>query len=357
MNPRLVSAGGAGFLAELTDGVALALPSHASTWADQILDYSRRRQIIDHAIKLQTEAADTTRDIGDIVSGNQKNIDRVLESTVIGAQSPEDLVFGYMEYLETLQRRGGSNLPTPFYNLNSHMGGLYAPEVTIIAARPSVGKTAMALNMAEYLARKKRGVGLFSLEMAAYGLMNRIYADRAGVDASVFRSGKFEDDHWKAIYAYTDKFQKLPMRIWDKPSLTPSQFRNQCRAWKREINMDVAFIDYLQLMGSDSRGASREREVAEASRAIKTCAMEFDIAIVLLSQLNREADKTSKPLLSQLRESGAVEQDADNILFIVPDKKTDPESPYCPCEINVAKAETAAWDRSTCCTTDRMCDF
>jgi replicative DNA helicase len=214
--------------------------------------------------------------------------------------------------------------------------------MVILAARTGCGKTALAINLLTHVAGiEGKPTGIFSLEMSQELICNRIFSSQCDVSLSRFRSGRFDYDEWRRIYEYGDTFKQLPLRINDQAGLRPTQFRERARVWKQQHDVQFLVLDYLQLMDPDRRSDKREREVAEASKLIKQTAVELGIPILVLCQLNREADKTGKPLLSQLRESGAIEQDADIILFIHPWQQ-DPSQRNVVVDMSVGKSRNSA---------------
>lgn len=313
----LGKAGGAVYLAELADSPVS--PAHAKHHAEIVLAMARRRAMIDLGQGMLETAYDPTADSGEYAARAQEIIDQVLEDRVnVPAQRPSAVAHEAYAYAERMQQGHGDLLKSSIYELNSLIGGYGPGEVTVLAARPGMGKTALALCEAGYFMKKEAAGGIFSLEMRASQLALRMFAQRGGVNAQRFRDGEFTDEDMRSILDATAWLSGLDgrLRLWDRPGLTPQELRAQVRKWKREIGIRWIIVDYLQLMRPDIRSGSREQDVAEVSRALKNIALEYEVAVLCLAQLNREADKTKRPLLSQLRESGAVEQDADIIMFI-----------------------------------------
>lgn len=196
-------------------------------------------------------------------------------------------------------------------------GGWRGGQLVILAARPAMGKTAVALHFAQAAARADVPVCIFSLEMPATQLGGRMLVGASGVNARAFRSGAVSTEDWKRIEPGAARLGELPVTIIDTPSISMPAIRAQCRVLQRQGRCGMVVIDYLQLTAPDSdKRNNREREVAEMSRAAKVLAKELDVPVILLSQLSREAEKDAKPQLSHLRESGAIEQDADMVIFI-----------------------------------------
>ncbi len=333
--------GGAMYLTKMMDSVAS--PSHALEWAKELRVYSQRRTLIQAGAAMMDQAADLGTDPRTVALDGQNVIQHVLDEHSDGQSCrPEDFVNEWVDRLESLQTQGGPLIKTQYRELNNILAGLFPKEQTVLAGRPSTGKTALGINIIEHAITKGIGCGIFSLEMDKFALMdrfassNKISQPGAEVEAMRFRDGKFTDGDWQRVYAFAENIRHAPVRMWDRPSLTPTDFYVQCRLWKREIGMQLVILDYLQLMEPDHRGSSREREISEMSRSINCAIKELDLHILLLCQLNRESEKSKKPMLSHLRESGSLEQDADNVLFIVPWKAEEGQT-MVPVELDVAK--------------------
>lgn len=315
----LVRAGGPVYLAELASSpISVANARHH---VGIVRGVAQRRAMIELGMGLCDAAFDPTASPTEFAAHAQKTIDAVLEDRVnVPSQLPSQVAFDALAYVERLKGGHGDLIKSSIYDLNALIGG-YAPgETCVLAGRPGAGKTAFALCEAAHALDKGVPGGIFSLEMRSVQLALRLFARQGGVDAQRFRDGDFTDTDMTKVMGGVHWLGQLDphLRLWDRPGLTIQEFRSQVRKWKREIGIRWVIIDYLQLMRADQRCSSREQEVAEVSRAIKNTALEYDVAVICLAQLNRDADKTKRPLLSQLRESGAVEADADIILFLVP---------------------------------------
>jgi replicative DNA helicase len=218
------------------------------------------------------------------------------------------------------QKEGLSGVPSGFTALDRITSGWQRTDLVIIAARPSMGKTAFVLSMAREMAvGHNKSVALFSLEMSSIQLVTRLIAAETELGSQKLKSGRLEDWEWEHLNRKISSLDKAPIFIDDTPALSIFEFRAKCRRLKMQYDIEVVIVDYLQLMtaGSDSRG-SREQEVSMISRSLKAIAKELNIPILALSQLNRsvESREGKRPQLSDLRESGAIEQDADLVLFI-----------------------------------------
>lgn len=216
-----------------------------------------------------------------------------------------------------------TGLATGFYDLDYKTAGLQKSDLILIAARPSMGKTAFALNIAEFAAvSRKVPTAIFSLEMSRIQLVNRILSMNAKVDAHAMRIGQIKDEEWSRVAESMSMIGDSPLFIDDTSGISIGELRSKCRKLKTEKNLGLVIIDYLQLMSSGRRTESRQLEISEISRSLKSLAREIECPVIALSQLNRsvEARDDKRPLLSDLRDSGAIEQDADVVMFIYRDE-------------------------------------
>ena len=225
-----------------------------------------------------------------------------------------------------------TGLATGFTELDRKTAGMHPGDLIIVAGRPSMGKTALALNVAVNAARSREGikVAIFSLEMPKEQLASRMLCSEARVDASLVRTGRLHRDDWPLLVRAAGEISELPLWIDDTPGLSMMELRAKARRLKVEKELDLVIVDYLQLMRSGSRSESREQEISEISRSLKALAKELSLPVMALSQLNRGVEtrgtKDKRPQLSDLRESGAIEQDADTIIFVYRDEVYDRES-------------------------------
>jgi len=337
----LDAAGGPVYLAELASSPVSA--ANARHHVDIIRALARRRAVVEMAQGLFDTALDPTKDPAEFAAVAQQTIDQILEDRVnVVTQRPSQVAMEAYAYTERMQQGHGDLMKSCLYGVNELTGG-YAPgEVAILAGRPGTGKTALALCEADYFLKKGHPGGIFSLEMRSARLALRQFSQHASVDAQRFRDGAFTDEDMGKVLAGTDWLSKQDdmLRFWDRPGLTPQEMRAQIRKWKREIGIKWIIIDYIQKLRGDRRYSSREQEVADISRSVAEAASEYDVAVLCLAQLNRDADKTKAPLLSQLRESGAIEADADIITFIVPwDARTKGDT--VEVQIDVAKGRSS----------------
>ncbi|MBQ5952683.1 MAG: replicative DNA helicase [Lachnospiraceae bacterium] len=217
-----------------------------------------------------------------------------------------------------------TGLATGFVDLDRMLTGLHGSDYVLIAARPSMGKTALALNIVQNVVfRDGKTAAIFSLEMSKEVLMNRLFAQESRIDAQNIRTGNLSDEDWDKLMESADTIARSNLIIDDTPGISVSELRSKCRKFKLEHGLDLVIIDYLQLMSGSGRGGeNRQQEISEISRGIKALARELDAPIICLSQLSRapEARNDKRPMMSDLRESGAIEQDADVVMFLYRDE-------------------------------------
>jgi len=215
-----------------------------------------------------------------------------------------------------------TGIPTGFTDLDYRTSGLQPSDLILLAARPSMGKTALALNIAEYVAfQKKMTVAIFSLEMSKEQLVNRLFAMESRVDSMAIRTGSLNDADWDKLLESVETVGNSKLILDDTPGISVSELRTKCRQYKLQMGLDMVLIDYLQLMSGNSRSDNRQQEISEISRSLKAIARELNCPVVALSQLSRAVESRTdhRPMLSDLRESGAIEQDADVVMFIYRD--------------------------------------
>ena len=238
----------------------------------------------------------------------------------------KDVVLNTLEKIELASKTSGSvtGLPTVFLDLDYKMAGLHPSDLILVAARPAMGKTAFVLNIAQHVAFKEnKSVAIFSLEMSKEQLVNRLFSLEAQVDSQSLRTGNLKDEDWEKLIESAGIIGKSKLIIDDTPGISISELRSKCRKFKLEQGLDLIIIDYLQLMTGrvGGRSESRQQEISEISRALKGLARELNVPVIALSQLSRAVEQRPdhRPMLSDLRESGAIEQDADIVMFIYRD--------------------------------------
>ena len=289
-----------------------------------VADKSQLRKMIRTMEGLTDECYGDHEPTEDLMGKTEEQIFKVLQRTRSEEFTPiSDVVLKALEKISmaAMQNSTVTGLATGFPELDQKTSGFQPSDLILIAARPSMGKTAFALNIADHMAlREGKSVAIFSLEMSKEQLVNRLFAQEASVDAMKLRNGNLTDSEWDSLVAGADAIGKSKMIIDDTPGITPAELRSRCRRYKLEHGLDIIIIDYLQLMtGSGGRKTdSRQQEISEISRSLKAIARELHVPVVSLSQLSRAVEQRPdhKPVLSDLRESGAIEQDADVVMFI-----------------------------------------
>ena len=284
--------------------------------------------------------------LSDIMNATEKQIFNLMQSQGGGEYtSIREVVINALEKIEAASKLGGSitGVPTGFTDLDYQTSGMQPSDLVLIAARPSMGKTAFVLNIAEHMAFKKNyTVAIFSLEMSKEQLVNRLFALESRVSSQKLRNGNLEDDEWEKLIESAQVIGNSNLIIDDTPSISITEMRSKCRKYKLEHNLGAIIIDYLQLMSAgDKASDSRQQQISDISRSLKALARELNVPVLALSQLSRAVEQRpdKRPMLSDLRESGAIEQDADVVMFIYRDdyyNKDKSEKPNVA-EIIVAK--------------------
>ena len=236
----------------------------------------------------------------------------------------KQVVLNALEKIEKASKSKGTvtGIPTGFIDLDYKTSGLQPSDLILVAARPSMGKTAFVLNIAQHVAFKQnRTVAIFSLEMSKEQLVNRLFSLESYVDAQLLRTGNLKDSDWEKLIEGAGTIGRSNLIIDDTPGISISEMRSKCRKYKMEHNLELIIIDYLQLMSGSKHSESRQQEISEISRSLKAVARELNVPVVALSQLSRAVEQRPdhRPMLSDLRESGAIEQDADVVMFLYRD--------------------------------------
>ena len=263
--------------------------------------------------------------VEDIMEDTEKKIFQVLQRRSNDDFVPiKDVVLNALDKIEAASRSKGSvtGMPTGFIDLDYKTSGFQPSDLILIAARPSMGKTAFVLNIAEYMAfRSNETVAVFSLEMSKEQLVNRLFALESRVDSQILRTGNLSDGDWASLIEAAGTIGRSNLIIDDTPGISVSELRSKCRKYKLEHNLGIIMIDYLQLMQGSRRSESRQQEISDISRSLKEIARELQVPVVALSQLSRAVEQRPdhRPMLSDLRESGAIEQDADVVMFLYRD--------------------------------------
>ena len=263
--------------------------------------------------------------VDDIMEDTEKRIFSLLQKRNTGDFVPiKDVVLNALDKIELASKNRGSvtGIPTGFIDLDYKTSGMQPSDLILIAARPSMGKTAFVLNIAQHMAFKNDvTAAIFSLEMSKEQLVNRLFSLESKVDSQSIRTGNLSDDDWAKLIESPGIIGKSNLIIDDTPGISVSELRSKCRKYKLEHNLGIIIIDYLQLMTGSKRSDSRQQEISDISRSLKEVARELSVPVIALSQLSRAVEQRPdhRPMLSDLRESGAIEQDADVVMFIYRD--------------------------------------
>jgi len=313
----LNAVGGQDYLVQLAQAVPSA--ANAQHYARIVKEKAVVRQLIEAAGEILCDAYGSPDESRDILENAERRIFRIAQQYESHqASSLRDLITLTMEQIEAREGKTLTGIGTGYAELDRMTGGLQPSELIILAARPSMGKTALALNIAEHVAITGKGVAVFSLEMSGTMLVQRMLASRSRINGDRLRRNMLEPSDFTALMAACDEMHDAPIHIDDTPGLNLVQLRAKARRLKQRHDIEMIIIDYLQLMSSGHRVENRQQEVSEISRGVKAMARELNIPVVCLSQLNRAAEHREghRPRMSDLRESGSIEQDADVILML-----------------------------------------
>jgi len=319
---------------EYLTNIASAVPTTANAkhYAKIVEEKSTLRKLIKASSEIVNMGYEASEELSYIVDKAEKSIFDVLQKRGTQGFSPiKDVLVDTFNKLEELYNNKGhiTGIPTRFVDLDHKTSGLHNSDLILIAARPAMGKTAFALNIAQNAAIYSGvPVAIFSLEMSKEQLVSRILCSEAMVDSQKVKTGKLEDEDWKKIARALGPLSEAPIYIDDTPGISISEIRAKCRRLKLEKNLGLVVIDYLQLMQGRGRSESRQQEISEISRSLKILAKELNVPVITLSQLSRAAEQRAdhRPILSDLRESGAIEQDADIVMFLYRDDYYNPDT-------------------------------
>ncbi len=325
-----------------------AVPTSANIkhYADIVAEKAVLRRLIKAAEEMETSCYMDNTPIDQLIEESEKKMFSLFQQKNISDYEPiHKVVIDALNTIEKASRTRGNvtGLATGFTDLDYKTSGFQPSDFILVAARPSMGKTAFVLNIAEYMAfRQNRTVAIFSLEMSKQQLVNRLLAMESHVNSQDIRNGNLKDEDWKRLIESASIIGQSNLIIDDTPGITVRELRSKCRKYKLEHGLDIIMIDYLQLMsGSSNRaGDSRQQEISDISRSLKAIARELNVPVVALSQLSRAVESRTdhRPILSDLRESGAIEQDADVVVFLYRDDYYHKDSEDKGiCEINIAK--------------------
>jgi replicative DNA helicase len=325
--------GGLEFLASLPEKVPTT--TNVDRYIKIVEEHAMRRKLIQTSNDLIALGYDDTEETERILDMAEKKVFELSQNkSTKGYTSIKDVLVSAFDELEKLYNQKGkiSGITTGFIEMDKMTSGLHNSDLLILAARPAMGKSAFAINIATNAAVKANvPVAIFNLEMSKEQVVNRILCSEAMVDSNKLRTGQLDDEDWMKLASTSGILSEAPIYIDDTPGISIMEIRAKCRKLKMEKNIGLIVIDYLQLITASStkKNASREQEISEISRSLKILAKELDVPVIALSQLSRSAEKRQddkRPMLSDLRESGAIEQDADIVMFIYREDYYNPET-------------------------------
>lgn len=318
---ELDSVGGPVYLTQLTSKVVSAanVDYHARIVAQKYI----QRELIRVSTEIQNRSFDDSIDVTELLDFSENELFQIAEGNIKREVAPINMVI--KEAIREIEEAGKREdalvgIPSGFTKLDRLTSGWQKADLVIIAARPSMGKTAFALSMARNIAvEHNKGVAVFSCEMSSIQLVNRLIIAETDIPGDKIKNGRLNEDEWKQLDTRIKKLVQAPIYIDDTPAISIFELRAKCRRLMSQRKLDIVIVDYLQLMSGPENAGSREQEVSTISRSLKSIAKELNVPILALSQLNRSVEMrggTKRPLLSDLRESGAIEQDADMVVFI-----------------------------------------
>ncbi|WKZ37665.1 MAG: replicative DNA helicase [Anaerolineales bacterium] len=316
---QLAEIGGSAYLTSLINQVPTSL--NAEAYGRIVEENSIRRRMITAANQIASLAYKGDK-IDDVMGEAEKAVFNVSEKRLKHDLQPiRSVLSTYYDRIDDLSKRPGDfhGVPTGFYDLDKLLGGLQPSDLLIIAGRPGQGKTGFLLSIAKNAAlTHKKHVAIFSLEMSNEQVVQRLIAQETGIDSQRLRTGKLLENEWPLFTHAIEVFSDTHIYLDDTPAITPLQLRTKCRRLHMEFGIDLVIVDYLQLMGGDSRNDNRVQEVSHISRNLKVLARELNVPVLTAAQLSRAVEQRTdkRPVLSDLRESGSLEQDADIVMFI-----------------------------------------
>lgn len=312
---------------EFARDLIAAVPTSANIkyYAQIVAEKAKLRNLIRTADEISNACYMQKDNLDDILEDTEKKIFKITQSKSADDFVPiRKVVMNALDRIEQAAKNQGAvtGIPTGFIDLDYKTAGLQPSDLILIAARPSMGKTAFVLNVAENVAFKcGKSIAIFSLEMSKEQLVNRMFSLESRVDAQHLRTGNLNDAEWEALIEAAGDIGKSKLIIDDTPGISISELRSKCRKYKMEQGLDAIMIDYLQLMTGNGHTDSRQQEISDISRSLKALARELNCPVIALSQLSRAVEQRPdhRPMLSDLRESGAIEQDADVVMFLYRD--------------------------------------
>ncbi len=341
--------GGVGFLTALIDAVPTA--SNVDYYAGIVEEHALRRRLLRVGGQLGGLAGSMREPISEVLDKAEQAVFAVSERRIGEGLAPIDPLLGpAIEKAEELNRRGDevTGIATGYRDLDTKLAGLHPTNLLVVAARPGMGKTALALNIAQNVAVQDKAVAIFSLEMSREEIVSRMLCAQGRIDSQRLRTGRLTESDFTKLSNAASVLYKKPIYVDDSPGLTVTEIRAKARRMRRRPGLDLLIVDYLQLM-QGTQGENRQQEIAAISRQLKNLARELNVPVIGVSQLNRslESREDKRPRLGDLRESGAIEQDADVVLFIYRHEYYHPEAQETKgiAEINIAKHRQGAVGR------------
>ena len=312
---------------EYINSLVAAVPTSANIryYANIVKEKAMLRRLIKITENIQNQCYAGSDELETIFAETEKSIFQLLQSQSSGDYVPiKQIVINALDRIEQASKIQGNvtGIATGFIDLDYRMSGLQPSDLILVAARPSMGKTAFVLNIAQYTAfHSNLATAIFSLEMSKEQLVNRLLSLESKVNSQLIRTGNMPDSDWDKLIEGAGIISDSPLMIDDTPGISISELRSKCRKYKLEYDLKLIIIDYLQLMSGGGRSESRQQEISEISRSLKALARELNVPVIALSQLSRAVEQRPehRPMLSDLRESGAIEQDADVVMFLYRD--------------------------------------
>lgn len=335
--------GGRAYIAMLSTMVPST--SNAAQYAKIIAEKAVIRRLISTASDIMEKGYQEKMESAEVLDFAERGIFEIAQQRQTkDFQHLKDVLWTNIAKIDEMSKLDGNltGLTTGFHDLDAKTSGLQRSDLIMLAARPAMGKTAFALNIAQQAAIKGKGkVLIFSLEMSKEQLGQRLLSMESRIEMQKLKTGSLERKDWDQIHIALDTLSKANIYIDDTPGITAMEIKNKCRRLKAEKGLDLVVIDYLQLMSFEGKAESRQQEITALSRFLKLLAREMDCPVLVLSQLSRAPEQRNdhRPILSDLRESGSIEQDADIVMFLYRDEYYNPETTEKPniCEVNIAK--------------------
>ena len=311
-----------------------AVPTSANVkyYAQIVYEKATLRRLIRISEDITKDCYDASDPLEDILENTEKNVFNLIQSRNTREYEPiSEIVINALKKIQKASETKGhvTGLSTGFADLDFKTAGLQPSDFILIAARPSMGKTAFSLSILDHVVLKRsQSAAIFSLEMSKEQLVNRLFAMEAKIDAQNIRSGNLDDTDWESLAEASEVIGGSKLIIDDTPGISATELRSKCRKYKMEQDIQLVIVDYIQLMSSGGRSDNRQQEISDISRALKSLARELNVPVIALSQLNRAVESRTdhRPMLADIRESGAIEQDADVIMFLYRDDYYNPET-------------------------------